>query len=78
MEAMEKGFTFTLILNVLWVIASAAMTTVGLVLLTKLQKFGTKEYDKWANAFYLTVFLWAVSGLLFAGSFVAELMVKNL
>lgn len=78
MEAMENEFTFTLILNVLWVIASAAMTTVGLVLLTKLQKFGTKEYDKWANAFYITVSLWAVSGLLFAGSFVAKLMVKNL
>lgn len=78
MKTMENEFIFTLMLNVLWVIASAAMTTVGLVLLTKLQKMGTKEYDKWENAFYLTVFLWAVSGLLFAGSFVAELMVKNL
>lgn len=75
---MENEFIFTAMFAVVWVIASAAMTIVGLVLQTKLQKIGTKEYDKWENAFYLTVFFWAVSGLLFAGSFVAELMVKNL
>lgn len=78
MEAMENEFIFTAMFAVVWLISSAAMTIVGLVLQTKLQKIGTKEYDKWENAFYLTVFLWAVSGLLFAGSFVAELMVKNL
>lgn len=75
---MENEFIFTAAFAVVWLIASAAMTIVGLVLQTKLQKIGTKEYDKWENAFYLTAFLWAVSGLLFAGSFVAELMVKNL
>ena len=78
MEAMENEFIFVIISAVLWVIASAAMTIVGLVLQTKIKKRGIKKYDKWENAFHLTVYLWAVFGLLYASAFVAELIVKNL
>ena len=75
---MENEFIFVIISAVLWVIASVTMTIVGLVLQTKIKKGGTKAYDKWANAFHLTVFLWAVLGLLYVAAFVAELMFKNL
>ena len=78
MEAMENEFIFVIISAVLWVIASVTMTIVGLVLQTKIKKRGTKEYNKWENAFHLTVYLWAVFGLLYASAFVAELIVKNL
>ena len=69
---------FVIISAVLWVIASVTMTIVGLVLQSKQQKMGTKEYDKWANAFDLTIYLWVVLGLLYASALVAELMFKNL
>ena len=78
MEAMGIEFIFVIISAVLWVIASVTMTIVGLVLQTKIKKRGTKAYNKWANAFHLTVYLWAVLGLLYASAFVAELMFKNL
>ena len=76
--AMENEFIFVIISAGLWVIASVTMTIVGLVLQSKRQKMGTKAYNKWANAFHLTVYLWAVLGLLYASAFVAELIVKNL
>ena len=75
---MENEFIFVIISAVLWVIASVTMTIVGLVLQTKIKKMGTKEYDKWANAFHLIVYLWMVLGLLYASAFVAELMFKKL
>ena len=75
---MGIEFIFVIISAVLWVIASVTMTIVGLVLQSKRQKMGTKEYDKWTNAFHLTVYLWMVFGLLYASAFVAELIVKNL
>ena len=75
---MENEFIFVIISAVLWVIASVTMTIVGLVLQTKIKKRGTKAYNKWANAFHLIVYLWAVLGLLYASAFVAELIVKNL
>ena len=75
---MENEFIFVIISAVLWVIASVTMTIVGLVLQTKIKKRGTKAYNKWANAFHLTVFLWAVLGLLYVAAFVADLIVKSL
>ena len=75
---MENEFIFVIISAVLWVIASVTMTIVGLVLQSKRQKMGTKEYDKWANAFHLIVYLWMVLGLLYASTFGAELMFKKL
>ena len=78
MEAMRIERIFVIISAVLWVIASVTMTIVGLVLQSKQQKMGLKAYNKWANAFHLTVYLWVVFGLLYASAFGAELMVKNL
>ena len=75
---MEDEVIFVIIAAVLGVIASVTMTIVGLVLQTKIKKRGTKAYNKWANAFHLTVYLWVVFGLLYASAFVAELIVKNL
>ena len=69
---------FVIISAVLWVIASVTMTIVGLVLQSKQRTMGLKAYNKWANAFHLTVFLWVVLGLLYVAAFVAELIVKNL
>ena len=78
MEAMGIEFIFVIISAVLWVIASVTMTIVGLVLQSKQRTLGLKAYNKWANAFHITVYLWMVLGLLYASAFVAELIVKNL
>lgn len=75
---MENEFIFTAMFAVVWLILSVAMLATALVLKFKLRTMSQKAYNKWADAMWLSSFLWAVFGVLTVLAFVAELMVKNL
>lgn len=73
---MENEFIFTAMFAVLLDSCAVLMLVTALVLKFKLRTMSQKAYNKWADAMYLSFFLWKIFFIAMMAAFGVELTIK--